>query len=195
MGAPRKNVKLVPLQSDLVEQLYSISSSLGIPFKTLLNNLVEKGIRLALINNGALDQVEREYYVQKTFSRIGFLMLPLPLLASILESIDGESYEELLKNALENGRQIGALLSLDSNMQDTEKITTLLKALFPESPQIKVSLQGKSLKIAMIIHGRDKKLIELPFTIVKGALASLGYDELKTEITPGLVLSSYRKIR
>lgn len=194
MGSPKKSVKLVPLQSELVEQLYSIAASMGIPFKTLLNNLVEKGIRIAMINNGSLDEVEREYYVQKTFSRLGFQMIPLPLLTTIVEEMSEDMYKQVLAHAKENGRQIGALLSLETSMTDAEKVRHLLKALFPEATQITVSQQGKGLKIALIIHGRSRRLIEMPLAILKGALASLGYDELKTELNPGLVLADYRKI-
>lgn len=195
MGAPRRNVKLVPLQADLVEQLYSMSSSMGVPFKTLINMLVEKGIKIALLNNGNLNTVDKEYFVQKTFLRIGFTMVPLPLLSRLVERMDEREYRETLAEALETGRNIGMLLTLDEDQGDEIKIEYFLRALFPEASQIKVQRQGKGLKIALIIHGRSKKLIEVPLTLLRGALYSMGYEELKIDYNPGLILADFRKIR
>lgn len=195
LGAPRRNVKLVPLQVDLVEQLYSMSSSMGVPFKTLINMLVEKGIKIALLNNGNLNTVDKEYFVQKAFSRIGFTMVPLPLLSRLVERMDEREYKEALAEALETGRNIGMLLTLDEDQGDEVKIEYFLRALFPEASQIKVQRQGKSLKIALIIHGRSKKLIEVPLTLLRGALYSMGYEELKVDYNPGLILADFRKIR
>ena len=193
MPSAKKSVKLVPLQTELVEQLYNMASSLGVPFKSLLNNLVEKGIRLALLNNGDLDAIEIEYYVQKAFSRLGFSMVPLPLLSKVIESISSESYDAVLNEATENGRNIGMLLSLDSNGSVARKIENLLKALFPDSHQVRVMEEEDVVKIAVIAHGRTRRLLELPMAVVRGAMESFGYRELENNFNEGLVLATYKK--
>uniref|UniRef100_A0A7J3ZKT6 Uncharacterized protein n=1 Tax=Fervidicoccus fontis TaxID=683846 RepID=A0A7J3ZKT6_9CREN len=189
MSETRKRAKLVPMRVDIIEKLRRASESLGIPFRDLVNKVADHGSNLLLLSNGEIEKLEKEYKAMRELSRLGFTLIPVGLLNSLLEECSGES---VFGEAVKIGRNIAAVYTLANSISESD-IKGLLSVLFPDASEIAMKTEGKRIKIAVVVQGRARRTIELSVRIIDGFLRELGYTKEKEELAPGLAILHYVK--
>ncbi len=184
----KKKVKLVPMRVDDIERLYKVSESLGIPFREVVSFVARYGSKLMLLSNGELDKIVQQYKAIHHLSRLGFTILPLPILNKILE----DPNNDIGRESMEIGKNLGAIYSINGNVTKDD-IMGVLYALFPDSTQTSVNVDEDRIKIGLVLQGRTRKLINLTLGILEGFFEELGYTTVTKEVTGGLVVLEFLK--
>ena len=191
MSEARKRAKLVPMRVEVIEKLRRASESLGIPFRELVNKVADHGSNLLLLSNGEIEKLEKEYKAMRELSRLGFTLIPIGLLNSLLEGYSGES---IFDEAVKMGRNVGAVYTLTNSISESD-LKGLLSILFPDASEIAMKVESEKVKIAIVVHGRAKKTVELSVRIIDGFLEELGYVKEKEELASGLAILQYVRER
>lgn len=185
-----RRTKLVPVSEEDLERLREAANAIGVPLRELISRIFREGASLAVISRGRLSEIEAEYKALKELGRVGFALIPISTLNKLLRN--GSVLLEAEADAREVGKGVGTLYKV-SGLEDREHILGFIRAILPDSSQVDLRGDGKSLVLTVVAVARTREAVSIASSMIEGFMESLGYACSSKEITSGLLVASFRR--
>lgn len=181
----KKGARLVPISEEILREITLLAERTGKPTRTLVNEILMEALKVVSRTDVRPEEAIMEYIAIYELKKLGFTLIPLRLLNSLLDS------SEDLKLWEEVGSMYGSVFKIKGG--DVEELRRCLKVMFLDASDIAISRSDETLELSVISMGRSKRACEASKAVIKGFMEAQGYKLMNFKIGEGIVIASFRR--
>ncbi|RLF05800.1 MAG: hypothetical protein DRJ60_05125 [Thermoprotei archaeon] len=181
----RRGARLVPISEDLVREVGLLAERTGKPIRVLIDEILSEALKVMSSTDVRPEEAMREYVIIHELKRLGFTLIPLRLLNSILDNSE----------SLELWREVGLLYGdvFRVKGKELEELKRLLRIMFLDASDVALSRNGDVVELTIVSMGRSKAACHASKIMLEGFMEAQGYKLIDSKISEGIIVASFRR--
>lgn len=177
--------KLVPISSEILERIWTLSERVGKPGRVVLEEILDDGLKV-YEKGYRLDEAVELLLVSLELKRIGFTLVPRKLFYNLLSKLSSEDFESLRGEMRKLGEWYGKVISIKYN-GDFDKVKGMLKNMFWDATEVTVKSGSSNVEVTIISPEMPKRMLDLTTDFIESLMKTLGFKLKGSIVDLGII--------
>jgi len=188
---PKGGKKLVPISSDILERIWSVSEKIGKPGRVVLEEILDQGLKV-YEKGFNLNKAVELFITSLELKRVGFTLVPSKLFYEAISKMSEEDFKSLSEEMRRLGEWYGKILIVKYN-GDFSRVEGMLKNMFWDASEVNIKRGSENVEITIISPEIPSRVLSLTINFIESLMTTLGYKLENSFVDLGIASLKFKR--